>query len=155
WRGMRTHRPAIVIACGDGSRVSALAEVIEDAVGADVSATWPVADAIKVAAAGEASVLVLDAPLRTAELRALADVTASKPDLGVLVVGAVDAPVRVMVVLASGALGYVPTDSPPAVVAEAVAALVAGETVLPSAVSRPLVEHLRDGGRIVVRGCGG
>ena len=99
--------------------------------------------------------LVLDAPLGSSDLRALADLTAECPELAVLVVGAVDVPIRVMVVLASGALGYVSTGSSPALVADAVAALVAGETVLPGAVTRPLVEHLRDGGRIVVAGCGG
>ena len=86
------------------------------------------------AADDEARVLVLDAVLGTSDLRALADLTATCPELAVLVVGAVDAPIRVMVVLASGALGYVSTGSSPALVADAVAALVAGETVLPGAV---------------------
>jgi DNA-binding NarL/FixJ family response regulator len=60
-----------------------------------------------------------------------------------------------MLMLASGALGYLSTDTPPPLVADAVAELVAGGTVLPSTVSRSLVEHLRDGGRIVVERCDG
>src|SRR4051812_1722793 len=152
---MGTHRPSVVIACGDARRASALAGAV-DAVGpSDARVAWPVAAAMVDAADDEARVLVLDAPLGSADLRALADLTAACRDLAVLVVGAVDAPIRVMVVLASGALGYLSTGSSPALVADAVAALVAGETVLPGVVTRPLVEHLRDGGRIVVSGCGG
>ena len=152
---MGTHRPSVVIACGDARRASALAGAV-DAVGPlDARVAWPVAAAMVDAADDEARVLVLDAPLGSADLRALADLTTACRNLAVLVVGAVDAPIRVMVVLASGALGYLSTGSSPALVADAVAALVAGETVLPGVVTRPLVEHLRDGGRIVVSGCGG
>ena len=144
-----------MIACGDAPRASALVAAVDAVVPLRGRVAWPVASAMVDAADDEARVLVLDAVLGTSDLRALADVTATCPELAVLVVGAVDAPIRVMVVLASGALGYVSTGSSPALVADAVAALVAGETVLPGTVTRPLVEHLRDGGRIVVTGCGG
>ena|SRR5215207_6962148 len=152
---MGTFRPSVVIACGDAPRASALVTAVDAVVPLRGRVAWPVASAMVEAADDEARVLVLDAVLGTSDLRALADVTATCPELAVLVVGAVDAPIRVMVVLASGALGYVSTGSAPALVADGVAALVAGETVLPGVVTRPLVEHLRDGGRIVVAGCGG
>jgi len=101
-----------------------------------------------------ARAMVLDAVVGPAELRALADLTAANTELAVLVIGAVEVPIRVMLVLASGALGYVSSGCSPVLVADAVAALLAGETVLPGWVSRSLVEHLRDGGRIVVKGGG-
>jgi DNA-binding NarL/FixJ family response regulator len=104
---------------------------------------------------GAARVLVVDALVGSNDLRALADLTATHRELAVLVLGAVDAPLHVMVVLASGALGYLPTGATPTAVADAVCALLAGGTVLPGPASRSLVEHLRDGGRIVVAGCGG
>jgi len=144
-----------VIACGDAPRANALAGAVEAVVPLDARVAWPIASALVDVLADEARVLVLDAQLTSSDLCALADLTADCPELAVLVVGAVDVPIRVMVVLASGALGYVSTGSSPALVADAVAALVAGETVLPGTVTRPLVEHLRDGGRIVVTGCGG
>ena len=152
---MGTNRPSVVIACADAPRAGALVAAVSAVVPLRGRVAWPVASAMVDAVDDEVRVLVLDAVLGTSDLRALADVTARCPELAVLVVGAVDAPIRVMVVLASGALGYVSTGSSPALVADAVAALVAGETVLPGAVTRPLVEHLRDGGRIVVSGCGG
>jgi DNA-binding NarL/FixJ family response regulator len=151
---MGMHRPSVVIACGDAPRARALVAAVDAVVPLGARVAWPVAAAMVDAADDAAGVLVLDAPLGSEELRALADLTAECPELAVLVVGAVDAATRVMVVLASGALGYVSTGSSPALVADAVASLVAGETVLPGAVTRPLVEHLRDGGRIVVTGCG-
>jgi DNA-binding NarL/FixJ family response regulator len=152
---MGTHRASVVIACGDAPRARALAGAVDAVVPLGARVAWPVAPAMVAAADADTHALVLDAPLGSADLRALADLTAKCPELAVLVVGAVDAPIRVMVVLASGALGYVSTGSSPTLVADAVAALVAGETVLPGTVTRPLVEHLRDGGRIVVTGCGG
>jgi DNA-binding NarL/FixJ family response regulator len=152
---MGTHRPSVVIACGDAPRASELVAAVDAVVSLEARVAWPVAAAMLDAAEDGARVLVVDASLRSSDLRALADLTAECPELAVLIVGPVDAPIRVMVVLASGALGYVSTGSSPALVADAVAALVAGETVLPGAVTRPLVEHLRDGGRIVVSGCAG
>ena len=69
-----------------------------------------------------------------------------------LIVGPLDPTVDVMVALASGAFGYLPTSSAPAAVGDAVIAMLAEKLVLPHAVSSPLVQHLRSGGRgILVR----
>ena len=124
---MGTHRPSVVIACGDAPRANALAGAVDAVVPLGACVAWPVASAMVDATADEARVLVLDAVLRSSDLCALADLTAACPELAVLVVGAVDLPIRVMVVLASGALGYVSTGSSPASRAATASATSAGE----------------------------
>ena len=68
---MGTHRPSVVIACGDAPRASALAAAVDAVVELDARVAWPVASAMVHAADNEARVLVLDAPLGSADLRAL------------------------------------------------------------------------------------
>ena len=99
------------------------------------------------------AVVVLDGFPSSGALRAMADVTIERPELSVLVLGPIELDVDILVALASGAFGYLPTNTAPEAVADAVAALLAGDAVLPRAVSLPLVHHLRLGGRgIVVSG---
>ena len=90
------------------------------------------------------------------DARAIADITSTRPELGVLVVGPMEPNLDVMIALASGAFGYLPSGSTPAAIADAVDTMLAGEAVLPHAVSSPLVRHLRWGGRgFVVRALDG
>ena len=104
----------------------------------------------------DGDVVVLDGSPSALALRAMADATAARPGLNVLVLGSLEHRTDVLVALSSGALGYLAQDSSPSVVAEGVATLLAGDAVLPRAVSIPLVEHLRWGGRgIVVDAAGG
>jgi DNA-binding NarL/FixJ family response regulator len=94
-----------------------------------------------------AAVIVVDGCLAADGLRAIADAVEMRPDLGVLVVGPLEPNVEVLLAVASGARGYVPAQSSPEVLADAVDALDAGEMVVPRAIWPPLVAHLRDGGR--------
>jgi len=152
---MGTQTPSVVIACGDALRARSVARAVEKVAGVAATVAWPVPAALLEVASGGAGVLVIDAPVGSTDLRALADLTAANREVAVLVIGPVDAPVGVMLMLASGVLGYLSADTSPTLVADAVTELVAGGTVLPSNVSRSLVEHLRDGGRIVVERCDG
>jgi DNA-binding NarL/FixJ family response regulator len=108
---------------------------------------WPLERAVATGADADTSLVVLDGFPSAAALRTMADVTSSRPELGVLVIGPVDPSVEILVAVASGALGYLPAPSTPAAVADAVEALLAGGAVLPHAVSLLLVQHLRWGGR--------
>ena len=65
-------------------------------------------------------------------------------------IGPLEPILDVLVAMASGAFGYLPTLSAPAAVADAVDALLAGDAVLPRAMSFPLVQHLRWGGRGII-----
>jgi DNA-binding NarL/FixJ family response regulator len=93
----------------------------------------------------DAAVIVLDAYPRTATLGAIADLTSTRPELSVLIVGPLDPNVDVLIALRRGAFGYLPLGSTPAAIADAVEAMLAGEAVLPHAVSSPLVQHPRMG----------
>lgn len=77
----------------------------------------------------------------------MADLTSARPDLNVLVLGPLEPDVDALVALASGAARYLPSHSTPASVADAGAALLHSDAVLPRAVTMPLVQHLGCGGR--------
>jgi len=86
----------------------------------------------------------------------MADVTAVRKDLGVLVLGPLVPNTEVLIALASGAAGYLPSDSAPLAVAHAVDNLLGGQMVLPRDISLPLVQDLRWTGRgVVVTGLDG
>ena len=113
----------------------------------DVVEAWPLEKALAAASTTDTAVIVLDAYPPAGTLRAIADLTSARPELGVLVIGPLEPNLDVLVALASGAFGYLPSESTPAAIADAVEAMLAGEAVLPHAVSSPLVQHLRWGGR--------
>ncbi len=115
-----------------------------------VDAVWPLDCAIAAGSEAGTRVVVLDGYPPGKGLRAMADVTSSQPDLGVLVLGPLEPFVDVLIALASGAFGYLPAASDPSVIADAVCTLLVGDTVLPRPVSLPLVQHLRPGGRGIV-----
>ena len=73
----------------------------------------------------DTSLIVLDGHSPADTLRAMADLDEARPELGVLIVGPLDPTVDVMVALASGAFGYLPTSSAPAAVGDAVIAMLA------------------------------
>ena len=147
---MATH--TVVIGCADTARATALTRAVTARGVEDVADLWPLDRAITAGRSPDTSLIVLDGYPPADTLRAIADLTDARPELGVLIVGPLDPNVDVMVALASGAFGYLPTSSSPAAVGDAVIAMLAGEAVLPHAVSAPLVQHLRSGGRgILVR----
>ncbi len=142
----------VVIGCGDTARAAALTRAVKGVGWQDVAEAWPLDRALAAAGAEDTAVLVLDAYPSAQTLRAIADMTSTRPELGVLVVGPMEPNLDVMIALASGAFGYLPSGSTPAAIADAVDTMLAGEAVLPHAVSSPLVRHLRWGGRgFVVR----
>ena len=109
--------------------------------------TWPLDRAVNAGHDPDTAVVVLDGYPAGPALGAMADRTAARPDLGVLVLGPLEPNIEVLIALASGAFGYLPTCSTPGMVADAVEAMLAGDAVLPRALSFPLVQHLRWGGR--------
>jgi DNA-binding NarL/FixJ family response regulator len=146
----------VVIGCGDAVRAAALTQAVAARSLVAVADAWPMERAIAAGREPDTAVVVLDGFPSAAALRALADVTNAHPELAVLVLGPLEPDLEVLVALASGAFGYLPSGSTPAAVAHAVNTLLAGDAVLPRAVSFPLVQHLRWGGRgIVVNGLNG
>jgi DNA-binding NarL/FixJ family response regulator len=105
------------------------------------------ATAVEFARLSAAAVVVLDGPLAGETLRVIADLTPSWPEPAILVVGPTEPSVDVLVAFASGVSGYVDERDGPSAIADAIDALVAGDLVLPRAVSIPLIRHLRAGGR--------
>ena len=95
------------------------------------------ANALVAGSTTDPAVIVLDAYPPAGTLRAIADLTTARPELGVLVIGPLKPDLDVLVALASGAFGYLPSESTPAAIADAVEAMLAGEAVLPHAVSSP------------------
>jgi DNA-binding NarL/FixJ family response regulator len=149
-------KQAVVIGCRDAARAAALARAVAASCPVAVIDAWPLERAIAAGREPDTAVVVLDGFLSAAVLRVMADVTGAHPELAVLVLGPLEPDIEVLVALASGAFGYLPAGSTPAAVAEAVNTLLAGHAVLPRAVSVPLVQHLRWGGRgIVVKGLDG
>ncbi len=151
---MGTH--TIVIGCCDAARAGALTRAIARRSDVTLTTAWPLEQAVAAGSDEDTVIIVLDGFPSGVALRAMAEVTGSRPDLSVLVLGPLDPAREVLIALASGAFGYLPSASTPAVVADAVDALLAGDAVLPRAVSYPLVQHLRSGGRgILVTGLDG
>ena len=142
----------VVIGCGDTARAAALTRAVKARGVEDVAEAWPLDRALAIGSTANTAVIVLDAYPPAGTLRVIADLTSIRPELGVLVVGPMEPNLDVMIALASGAFGYLPSGSTPAAIAHAVDTMLAGEAVLPHAVSSPLVRHLRWGGRgFVVR----
>jgi DNA-binding NarL/FixJ family response regulator len=148
-------KQTVVIGCRGSARAEALTRAVA-ARGRAAVDTWPLELAVAAGTEADTAVVVLDGFPSGPVLRAMADVTATRPELSVLVLGPLEPNVEILIALASGAFGYLPSSSTPAVVAAAVDTLLAGDAVLPRAVSSPLIQHLRWGGRgIVVTGLGG
>ncbi len=82
---------------------------------------------------------VIDPPL----LRVIADVTTCRSQLAVVVVGPTEPNVDALIALASGACAYLAPGTAADQVADAVAATVAGEVVLPPTIATALVHGLR------------
>jgi DNA-binding NarL/FixJ family response regulator len=80
-------------------------------------------------------------------LRMIADSVGRRPELGVVVLGPVEPGIDVLIAVSSGVSGYLPYESQPGVVADAIEVVARGEVVLPISVSRSLVQLLRSGGR--------
>ena len=146
----------VIIGCRDAERVATLARAIAARSPVTVADAWPLERAVIAGTGADVGVVVLDGYPSGAALHAMAEATMARPELGVLVLGPLQPNIEVLVAIASGAFGYLPSQSTPVVVAEAVDTLLAGDAVLPRAVSLPLVQHLRWGGRgIVVSGHNG
>jgi DNA-binding NarL/FixJ family response regulator len=143
----------VVIGCGDEARAGELRCAIAARRAVAVSRVWPAEHAVGAGRDPQTAVVVLDGYPAGPALRAIADITTQRRELGVLVLGPLEPSIDVLIALASGVFGYLPACSSPSAVAEAVGALMAGDAVLPRAVSLPLVQNLRWGGRgIVVSG---
>jgi DNA-binding NarL/FixJ family response regulator len=95
---------------------------------AESCSTWML---VAHAVALERAVLVLDGRFSGADLRAVAGGSELEPGVAVLVVGPVRPNTEVLVAFASGISGYLPPDSGPGVIADAVSVLCAGEVVWP------------------------
>jgi DNA-binding NarL/FixJ family response regulator len=137
----------VVVGCGDDHRAAALERALTGRGHSVVAESWPPDELVALAVDSRAAVLVLDGLPAGSSLRAVADATAADPDIVVLVLGPLRPNLDVLVALASRISGYLPADSEPAAVADAVDALCAGELVLPREVSLPLVAHFHSGGR--------
>jgi DNA-binding NarL/FixJ family response regulator len=144
-----------VIGCRERAR-EALTWAIAQHSGLSVARVWPLELAVATGAEPDTAAVVLDGYPSGPELRAMADVTTARTELGVLVLGPLEPTLDVLIALASGAFGYLGSGSTAAAIAAAVDRLLAGDAVLPAAVSSALLELLRRGGRgIVVDGLDG
>jgi DNA-binding NarL/FixJ family response regulator len=110
-------------------------------------------DVVRHACGSSPRVAVLHDTCHADTLRAIADAGAMRPDLSLVAVGPVTPEVDVLVALASGVAGYLPEQAPPAAVADAVVAVLAGDVVAPPAVTGPLVRSLRTGSRRITVSC--
>jgi DNA-binding NarL/FixJ family response regulator len=146
----------VVIGTRDPGRAGALSRAVTARSEVIVSDVWPLERAIAAGAEAGAAVVILDGSPAGPELRAMADATARLPELRPLVLGPLESNVEILIAMASGAFGYLPADSTPGAIADAVEALLRGDALLPHAASSPLLQHLRQGGRgIVVTGVDG
>ena len=136
--------------CRDADRVAALARVLAARSDASVVGAWPLEEAVAAGRHAGVAAVVLDGYPSSLVLRSISGVTRDRPELGVLVLGPVDRDVDVLIVVASGASGYLPSNTAHTEVANAVEALWRGETVLPSAASLAFLQLLRRGGRGIV-----
>lgn len=142
----------VTIGCDDTERGRRLTAAVEARSAVSVGCTWPLERAAAAGLDPDTKVVVFDGFPPPAALRTMADVTRTRPDLGALVLGPLDQDVDALIALASGAFGYLPARSTPDDVAAAVDTMLAGEAVLPRAVSYPLLQHFRWSRRgIVVR----
>jgi DNA-binding NarL/FixJ family response regulator len=107
----------------------------------------PADELVGLASESGAGVLVLGGPLSGGALRAVTGAAELRSELAVLVVGPLEPRLDVLVAVASGVHGYVPSDSTPEAIADAAEALIAGELVLPRVAALPLATHLHSGGR--------
>jgi DNA-binding NarL/FixJ family response regulator len=112
-----------------------------------VAELWPTEKLVACAVESEPAVLVLDGWLSGADLRTVARGIEVEPSIAVLVVGPLWPNIEVLVALASGITGYLPTDSKPEAIADTVGALYAGEVVVPRGIALPLVADGHLGGR--------
>jgi DNA-binding NarL/FixJ family response regulator len=101
------------------------------------------------------AVVVLDGLPTSSTLRTMADATAQRPSLAILVIGPTQPELDALVALASGASGYLTAEASGDDVTAAVASLLAGEVVLPPPTSAALVRGLRCRGIPVCRDDGG
>jgi DNA-binding NarL/FixJ family response regulator len=97
-----------------------------------------------------ASAVVYDGFPSNGDLRAISDAVRQHPQLGILVVGPVEPRLDVLVALSCGVSGYADESTGPGAAVDAVDTVRRGELCLPPGVSRPLLEHLRSGGRGIV-----
>ncbi len=139
-----------MIGCRERTRAEALGRAVAARSGLSVARVWSLELAVAAAADPDTAAVVLDGYPSAPELRAIADVTTGRADLGVLVLGPLEPTVDVLIALASGAFGYLPSDSTPSAIAAAVDALLTGDAVLPRAASSSLLELLRRRGRGLV-----
>jgi DNA-binding NarL/FixJ family response regulator len=137
----------VVIASVGGAPRDALTRALTTGGLAAVVRDGPTDQVVAFAARSPAAAAVVAGPLSSVSLRTINDVTEAHPYLVVVVVGPVVPTYDVLVALASGVGGYLAEPSTPALIADAVAAAIAGELVLPREVSLPLVAQLRAGGR--------
>jgi DNA-binding NarL/FixJ family response regulator len=145
-----------VIGCRERARAEALSWAIAQHSGLSVARVWPLELAVATGAEPGTAAVLVDGYPSGPELRAMADVTTARTELGVLVLGPLEPTLDVLIALACGAVGYLASDSTAAGIAAAVDRLLAGDAVFPGAVSSTLLELLRRGGRgIVVDGVDG
>lgn len=104
-------------------------------------------EVVRHACNSDARGVVVEGALGASALRAIADAGDLRRDLAVVVVGPIEPALDVLVALASGVRGYLPAHAAPAAMADAVAAVVAGDIVAPRAVTAPLVQRLRTSSR--------
>jgi DNA-binding NarL/FixJ family response regulator len=137
----------VVVGCGDAERAAALERALTERGHCVVAESSPPDRLVALAVESQAAALVLDGMPSGPGLRAVADAAASDPTVAVLVLGPLRPNLEVLVALASRISGYLPADSRPMVVADAVDALCEGELVLPRTVVLPMVADFHAGGR--------
>ncbi len=131
----------VVIATRDQARANLLTRELE--ASAIKVSTAPPDRFGELVADGRLAVVVLDGFPAATKLRAMADATAARPSLAILVLGPTEPDVDTLVALASGASGYLAADAPPRDIITAVTSLLAGKVVLPPSASAALVRGLR------------
>jgi len=137
----------VVVGLDDAGQAMALTRVLGDRGREVVTVQWPIERLVSDAVRAEAAVLVLGGALSAFDLRTVAHGVEDAPHLAVLVVGPRRPGVEVLVALACGIRAYLPPDSPPEAVADAVDALCAGGVVVPGGTHLPLVAGPRRGER--------
>jgi DNA-binding NarL/FixJ family response regulator len=111
----------------------------------------PFGRAVAVLTSPRSTVVVVDGFPTAPVLGAIADGAAAHPERRVLVLGHVDPELDVLVVVASGADGYLPPDVDAPTLVRAVRTLLAGEVVFPATIATALVDRVRLGDVSIVR----